>query len=109
MPECQTPDNDFECRRFQPGQLREMVQHGIGGFMWVKGIHPRMYLIIPCASVTPGWEVRSLDVDGWGFPGGHHTLVNGNLDRPTLQGSIPGHTWHGWLRDGRLTTTPPDP
>ena len=90
--------------------VSEFSEHGTGAFMWTRGSHPRLVIAIHWNG-APGFEVVGLNVDGWGFPGGEHKLENGSdddwYDRPTITGSIPGADWHGWLREGRLTTQAP--
>ena len=73
-----------------------------------KGPHPRLLIIVPCKVTVQKWEILSLNVDGWGFPGGDHKLMTRSDDpQLSIHGSIPGVTWHGWLHEGMLTDTKP--
>ena len=94
-------------KRFMPDDLTGLIDYGIGAFVWDKGVHPRLLVIIPCESTKMKWEVVKLNVKGWGSLEGLHGWDN-NFDKPTLEGSIPGASWHGWLIDGFLTTKKPE-
>ena len=97
---------DILCKRFARFDVPGLTTWGPGAFVWQKGPHPRLVLLVPNSDSPGGFECVRLNVKGWGYEAGQHGW-NGDLDHPTIDGSIPGATWHGWVRNGYLTLQNP--
>ena len=88
-------------KRFHENTYHELFDYGVGAFVWREGPPARLLLLIPWTRGSVPYELVALDVQGWG-PGGLHGW-NGDIEAPTIYGSIAGYTFHGWLLDGYLT------